>query len=57
MKRKRRSSTKKTEPKNNTIIRCKSKMMPVFEHDTCTDFIHKANGDAASICKNCKHSF
>ena len=57
MKQKRRSSTNKTEPKNNAVIRCRSKMMPVFEHDTCKDYIQKGDGENPSNCKNCKNSF
>ena len=55
-KRKKSSSNKKTI-KNNKIMRCKSKMIPVFESDTCKDFFKKENEESNNICKNCKNSF
>ena len=39
--RRKKSSNNKTEIKNYNIIRCKSKMIPVFESDNCEDFIKK----------------
>lgn len=53
----RRSSNIKTESKQKIIIRCRSKMIPVFGSDNCEDFIKKENTDSSNICKNCKHSF
>jgi hypothetical protein len=32
-------------------------MIPVFEIDTCEDFIKKQQMESNNICKNCKHSF
>lgn len=55
--RRRRSSNTKKETKNYKIIRCRSKMMPVFESDNCEDFIKKENSDPKNICKNCVNSF
>ena len=57
MNRRRKSQNNRTEIKNNRIIRCKSKMIPVFESDSCKDFIKKANTESNNICKNCKNSF
>lgn len=58
MNRKRRkSSNEKKVIKKNKIIRCKSKMLPVFDSDNCKDFIKKENSESNNICKNCIHSF
>lgn len=58
MNRKRKkSSDNKISNKNNKIIRCKSKMIPVFENDICEDFSKKENTQSNNICKNCKFSF
>ncbi len=54
---KRTSSNNKTSIKNKKIIRCKSKMIPVFESDNCKDFIKRENADSNILCKNCKNSF
>jgi hypothetical protein len=53
----RRSSKNQTKIKNKKITRCRSKMIPVFESDTCVDFIKKDNSEANNICKNCINSF
>ena len=53
----RRSSNNKIQIKNKKIIRCRSKMIPVFESDSCRDFIKRENADSNNICKNCKYSF
>ncbi len=55
--RRKKSSDNKTKIRNKKIIRCKSKMIPVFESDTCENFIKKENSEANSICKNCIKSF
>jgi len=39
------------------IIRCKNKMIPVFDNDSCKDFIKREAADKDKVCKNCKHSF
>lgn len=52
-----RSSNRQTVIKSNKIIRCKNKMIPVFESDNCKSFIKKENAESTNICKNCKHSF
>jgi hypothetical protein len=58
MNRKRNNSkNKKNLIKNKKIIRCNLKMQPVFESDTCKDFIKKDNVDSNIICKNCNNSF
>ena len=58
MNRKRRkTSSDKKAIKKNKIIRCKSKMIPVFDNENCKDFIKKENSESSNFCKNCKHSF
>jgi len=57
MNRRKKSSNHKITIKNNKIIRCRSKMIPVFENDNCKDFLNKENTESNNICKNCKHSF
>lgn len=52
----RKSSNNKKTIKNNKIIRCRSKMKPIFENETCNDFVKKGSTDN-NICKNCIHSF
>jgi len=41
MNRKRKKSNNKTSIKKNKITRCKNKMIPVFENDTCEDYLKK----------------
>lgn len=55
--RNKKSSNNKTRIRNNKIIRCSSKMIPVFESDTCEDFVKKENADSNNICRNCINSF
>ncbi len=55
-KRSRRSGNKPIL-KKNIIIRCKSKMIPVFDSDTCERFLKKEHTDSNNNCKNCKNSF
>jgi hypothetical protein len=55
--RRKKSSENKIVIKNNKIIRCKNKMIPVFESDFCKDFLKKDNTQSNNICKNCKFSF
>jgi len=55
--RKRKSSYNRKVIINNKITRCKSKMIPVFERETCEFFIKKEHTDTNNICKNCEHSF
>ena len=57
MNRKRKSSKNKVVINKKIIIRCKSKMIPVFESDNCGDFIKKEGREPEHICKNCKFSF
>jgi len=52
-----KSSNNKTAIKKDKITRCRSKMIPVFENDTCEGFIKKEHTESNNICKNCKHSF
>jgi len=53
----RKSKENKTKISNKKIIRCSNKMIPVFETDTCENFIKRVNSESASICKNCANSF
>ena len=55
----RRNKSKKDKIviKKDKIIRCKVKMKPVFESDTCDLVIVKENKDSNKICKNCKNSY
>ncbi len=39
------------------IIRCRNKMIPVFESDNCENFIKKDHSESDKNCKNCKNSF
>ena len=55
--RRKKSSNNNSNNKKSKIIRCSSKMIPVFESDTCEDFIKKENAEADNICKNCINSF
>ena len=55
--RRKKSSNNRREVKKDKIIRCKSKMIPVFEGDNCEDFMKKENSDSKNICKNCVNSF
>ena len=57
MNRRNKKLNNKTAVKNKKIIRCKSKMVPVFEVDNCEDFVKKESADSNNICKNCKYSF
>jgi len=52
-----KSSNNKSDTKSTKIIRCSNKMIPVFESDTCEDFIKKESSVANNICKNCINSF
>jgi hypothetical protein len=45
-----KSSNNKKAIKKNKITRCRSKMIPVFENDTCDYFIKKEHTDSYSIC-------
>lgn len=57
MNNKRRKSNRITKNKQRKVIRCKNKMIPVFDGDICEDFIQKEKSDPNHNCKNCKHSF
>ena len=57
MKKRKRNQNDKTKIKSKKIIRCSSKMIPVFESDTCEDFIKKMESEQNKICKNCVNSF
>ena len=57
MNNKRRTSNNKKVNVKKKITRCKSKMVPVFESDTCEYFKKKEHTDSYNICKNCEHSF
>ena len=53
----RKTSNNKKEIIKNKITRCISKMVPVFENDTCEYFKKKEHTDFNNICKNCEHSW
>jgi hypothetical protein len=55
--RRRKPRNNKTKIISKKIIRCKTKMIPVFESDTCEKFTKRVNSESASICKNCENSF
>lgn len=55
--RRKRSSNIKTVTSQKKIIRCRSKMQPVFESETCENFLKKEDRESDKFCKNCKHSF
>jgi hypothetical protein len=55
--RRKKSRDNKTKNTSKKIIRCKNKMIPVFESDTCENFKNKPNSETINICKNCVNSF
>ena len=55
--RRKKSSNNKTTITKNKITRCRSKMIPVFENETCVDFVKKEDKESNQICKNCIHCF
>ena len=55
--RRNKSSNRQEEPKQKRVIRCRSKMVPVFESDNCENFINKIDKEPNQICRNCKNSF
>ena len=55
--RRKKSSKNNSINENKKITRCKSKMLIVFETDTCEKFLKKENSDSNNICKNCVNSF
>ena len=58
MRKKQRKTTNHKETlTNNNVIRCKTKMIPVLENETCEKFQQKQHTEAERICKNCINSF
>ncbi len=57
MNNRRRTQNKKIDKKQSQVIRCKKKMMPVFENDACQDISIKEKTSSNNNCKNCLHSF
>ena len=55
--RRNRSKNNKNVIKKDKIIRCRLKMIPVFENDTCDKIVKKDNNESNNFCKNCKNSF
>ena len=53
----RRKSNDQTQIKKKKIIRCRTKMNPVFDSDSCNDFIKKEHSESDKNCKNCMNSF
>ena len=56
-KQRRKNTNNKSSIKNLKIVRCKNRMVPVFESDNCKEFIKREGAESNSICKNCKNSF
>ena len=54
MNKRNRRTNNNSQIKNKKVIRCKTKMSPVFESDGCNNFIKKDNTQSE---KNCKNSF
>jgi len=57
MNNKRRTKNKKITKKQTQVIRCKKKMILVFENDTCQNILTKEKSGSENNCKNCIHSF
>jgi len=57
MNRRNKKTYNKKQIKSKNVIRCKTKMSPVFESDSCDNFIKKDNAQSEKNCKNCKNSF
>ena len=55
--RRKKSSKNNIINENKKITRCKSKMLIVFETDTCNKFSKKENTDSNKFCRNCINSF
>ena len=53
----RKKSYKSEQINSKKVIRCKSRMSPVFECDTCSKFVKKSSESVDKVCINCKHSF
>ena len=56
MNQRKRKPANQEKPKNNKIIRCRKLVRPVFEHDTCSEFINGINKEKDNTCGNCKFS-
>jgi len=52
-----RKSNRNEQLNPKKVIRCRSRMSPVFEYDTCSKFVKKSGEISNNICMNCKHSF
>jgi len=57
MNKRNRKTNNNRQIKNKKVIRCKIKMSPVFESDTCEKFIKNESTVSDKICKYCKNSF
>lgn len=55
--RRRKNQNQEKSKKNGKIMRCNLLTRPVFEEDTCQQFIKNINKEADSNCRNCRHSF
>ena len=55
--RRRNNKNQEKSKKNGKIMRCTLLTRPVFEEDTCNEFIKNINKEADSNCRNCRHSF
>ena len=57
MRNRRRSNKNMKTMQRKVVIRCKTKMVPVFNSDICEDFVQSDKSNSDHNCKNCVHSF
>lgn len=57
MRNRRRSNKNMNNRQRKVVIRCKNKMIPVFDRDVCEDFVKNDKSNSDHNCKNCRHSF
>jgi hypothetical protein len=57
MNNRRKSNRRMKTNQKKVVIRCKNKMIPVFDRDLCEDFAQNDKSNSDNNCKNCKHSF
>ena len=47
----------KKSKKYGKIVRCSYHIRPVFDNDSCKDFLKSINKSDGNNCRNCKYSF
>ena len=57
MRNRRKSNKNMNNRQRKVVIRCKNKMIPVFDMDVCEDFVQNEKSNSDHNCKNCNHSF